>query len=382
MRELHPAVKLTQQLIQIDSQNPATGEKEIIRFIGDWLAEGGVPYRLQEVEKDRSNLIVEIKGGNKRPPIIFIAHTDTVPIGEGWQENPLGGEIRGGKIYGRGSADMKGGLAGALYAARMVHNERGLPGDLIVVASVDEEGPGMIGIKALLDAGIVGKDSLVISPEPTSLEIVRAHRGLVWYEIVTGGVSVHAGHAERGVDANHALAEVLSEIKTAVAALPFYHPLLKQPLVSIGQMRGGEKTNVVPNTARAEIDFRIVPPLTATLANRMIKSCAERAVKRVPGSTVIVSNLGLERAPIIIDENAQIIRHLTQSCRKVLGKDPAHAGYVAYTDAATVSLFTGNQNAICFGPGNLEQGHTLDEWAPVDEIEKCAEIFLALCKGE
>lgn len=381
--KLHPAVLLTQQLVQIDSQNPTTTEKEIIGFIGKLLSESGVPYELQEVQKDRSNLIAKIKGAQKRPPIVIVAHTDTVPIGEGWTEKPLGGEIRDGKLYGRGAADMKAGLAAALYAVcKAADQKEELPGDFIVIASVDEEGPGMAGIKALLDSGVIGKDSLVIAPEPTSLEVVRAHRGVMWYEIATKGVSAHGGHAQRGVDANHAMVEVLSEIKTAVAALPFYDSLLKQPLVSIGHMCGGEKTNVVPNNARAEIDFRIVPPLTAKDANKLINNCAQRAIGRVPGASVSVANLGMQREPILLEENAQIIQHLTRSFCKVMGKDPIHSGYVAYTDAAVVSLLTGNKTSICFGPGNLEQGHTLDEWAPVEEIEKCAEIFFELAKTE
>jgi len=277
---------------------------------------------------------------------------------------------------------MKSGLAASLYAARKAYEEKELPGDFIVIASIDEEGPGMAGIKALLDGGYVDKDSLVIAPEPTSLEVVRAHRGVMWYEIEAKGVSVHGGHADRGVDANHALVEILSEIKTAVAALPFYDPLLKQPLVSIGHMSGGEKTNVVPNKARAEIDFRIVPPFTSDTANELIKRCADRAVKRVPGASVCVSNLGMQRGPVLLDENAEIIQYLTKSFRKVMGKDPVHAGYVAYTDAAVVSLLTGNKTSICFGPGSLEQGHTIDEWVPVNEIGKCADIFYELAKSE
>ena len=382
MGNIHPAVSLTQSLIKIDSQNPTSTEKEIISFIADWLSGYGIPYELQEVQKNRSNLIVKIKGAARRPPVVIVAHTDTVPIGEGWKEKPLGGEIRDGKIYGRGASDMKSGLAAALYAAKMAFEEKELPGDFTVVASIDEEGPGMAGIKALLDAGYITKDSLVIAPEPTSLEIVRAHRGVMWYEITTKGVSAHGGHADRGVDANHAMVEILSEIKTAVAALPFYDSLLKQPLVSIGHMNGGEKTNVVPNSSRAEIDFRIVPPLTAEDANNIIKRCAERAVKRVPGASAAVANLGLQRGPILLDENAPIIQYLTKSYRKVMGKDPIHAGYVAYTDAAVVSLMTGNETSICFGPGNLEQGHTLDEWVTVEEIGKCADIFFELAKSE
>ena len=382
MGNLHPAVVLTQQLVQVDSQNPISTEKEIIDFIGNWLSEHGVPYELQEVQQDRSNLIVKIKGAGKRPPIIIIAHTDTVPIGDGWTEKPLAGEIKDGKLYGRGAADMKGGLAASLYAAKMAFAEKELPGDFIVVASVDEEGPGMSGIKALLDAGFVDKDSLIIAPEPTNLEVVRAHRGVMWYEVETRGVSVHGGHADQGVDANHAMVEVLSEMKTAVAALPYNDSLLKWPLISIGRMNGGEKTNVVPNYSRAEVDLRIVPPLTAKDANEILRKCAERAIQRVPGATVSVKNLGLQREPILLDEDISIIQHLTKSFRNIMGKEPTHAGYVAYTDAAVVSLMKGNKTAICFGPGSLEQGHTLDEWVPVDEIGKCADIFLALAKGE
>ena len=378
---MHPAVLLAQKLIQIDSQNPVSNEKAIISFIGEWLSEEGVPFQLQEVAENRSNLIVTAKGEGRRPPVILVAHTDTVPIGEGWTEEPLGGVIKDGRIYGRGAADMKTGLAAALYAARKAYGES-LPGDFIVVASVDEEGPGMAGIKALLDAGIVGKDSIVISPEPTSLEVVRAHRGVMWYELMAQGVSVHGGHADRGVDANHALVEALSEIKTAVAALPFYDPLLKGPLVTIGHMNGGEKTNVVPNYARAEVDLRIVPPLTADNANELMQRCADRALGRVPGASIEVKNLGLQRGPVLIDENAEIIQYLTKGYKKVMGDDPVHAGYVAYTDAAVVSLLTGNENSICFGPGSLEQGHTLDEWASVEEVEKCAEIFFELAKSE
>ena len=382
MPDLHLAVPLTQKLVQIDSQNPVSTEKAIIDFIGEWLSEDGVPYELQEVQPDRSNLIAKVEGAGKRPPIVLVAHTDTVPIGDGWTEKPLGGEVRDGKLYGRGAADMKSGLAAALFAVKKAHLQGGLPGDFVVVASIDEEGPGMAGIKALLDAGLVGKDSLVIAPEPTSLEVVRAHRGVMWYEIEAKGVSVHGGHADQGVDANHALVEILSEIKTAVAALPFYDPLLKGPLVSIGHMNGGEKTNVVPNFARAEIDFRIVPPLTADNANEIINRCADRAVKRVPGASAVVRNLGLQRGPILLAEDAEIIRYLSKSYQKVMGKDPVHAGYVAYTDAAVVSLLTGNETSICFGPGNLEQGHSLDEWVSVDEISKCADIFFELAMSE
>jgi len=375
MDQLHPAVKLASELIKISSENPTRLEKEIINFIADWLKKDNVPFELQEVSPGRNNLIARVKGEGKRPPITLIAHCDTVPVGEGWSVDPLGGIIQDGKLYGRGAADMKSGLAAALYAVKEANKAKSIPGDFVVVVSVDEEGPGMEGIRVLLDSNILDASSMVIAPEPTGLDIVRAHRGVMWYEITTYGKSSHGGHAERGIDANHALAEIICELKTAVQALPFDDPLLKQSLISVGKMNGGEKTNVVPNKARAEIDFRVVPPMNAEDANILVQKAVQRAVSRVPGAKAKVKNLGLQRPPVETPADAEVIQRLTKSYKAVMNKDPQHAGYVAYTDAAVVSLFLNNRNAICFGPGNLEQGHTIDEWAFIDEIEKCAEIF-------
>ena len=155
-----------------------------------------MPFELQEISPGRNNLITRVKGEGKRPPITLIAHCDTVPIGEGWSIDPLGGIIQDGKLYGRGAADMKSGVAAALYAVKEANKAESIPGDFVVVVSVDEEGPGMKGIRALLDSKMLDASSMVITPEPTSLNIVRAHRGLCGTN-TTYGKSSHGGHAER-----------------------------------------------------------------------------------------------------------------------------------------------------------------------------------------
>lgn len=381
MDKYHGAVQLTAELVKIDSTNPTGSESEVIGFIASWLDKEEITYELQEVETNRSNLIARVKGQGRRAPIVVIAHCDTVPLGEGWVHDPLGAEIVDGKMYGRGTSDMKAGVAAALYALKEVKNEA-LPGDFVVAVSVDEEGPSMKGIMKLIEDKVINKDTMVIAPEPTSLDIIRAHRGVMWYEITTHGKASHAGHAERGVDANHAMAEIICELKSAVNALPFDHQLLKKSLLSIGKMQGGNKTNVVPDKSVAEIDFRVVPPMDARDANELMRKAVSRAVAFVPNATAEIKNLGLERDPVETPSDAEVIRRITDSYTKIVGKPPVQDGYVAYTDAAVASWILGNKNSVCFGPGNLEQAHSIDEWASVKEIELCTEIFKDMALAE
>src|SRR5699024_21501 len=319
-----------------------------------------IPYELQEVEKDRNNIIAHLPGKGERDPLLIIAHCDTVPAGEGWVHGPFDADISDGKMYGRGAADMKSGLAAALYALKEASKEPELPGDFTVVVSVDEEGPGMKGVMKFIDSNFVDASTMTIAPEPTSLEIVRAHRGVIWYEIETYGRASHGGHADRGVDANHAMAEIISELKTVVNGLPFHHSLLKQTLLSIGKMQGGAKTNVVPDHSRAEIDFRIVPPLVAEDADRIINEAVSTALKRVQGARAEVNHYGLKRPPVETPDDANVIQLVQKGYEKLLIDEPVLAGYVAYTDAAVVTWKLENKNAICFGPGSLEQAHTID----------------------
>ncbi|PKM85483.1 MAG: hypothetical protein CVU86_01410 [Firmicutes bacterium HGW-Firmicutes-11] len=381
MSNYYGAVQLTAELVKIDSTNPTGNESEVISFIASWLDKEGISYELQEVETNRSNLIARVKGHGKRAPIVVIAHCDTVPLGEGWTHDPLGAEIEDGKMYGRGTSDMKAGVAAALYALKEVKNEM-LPGDFVVAVSVDEEGPSMKGIMKMIEDKVIDKYTMVIAPEPTSLDIIRAHRGVMWYEITTHGKASHAGHAERGVDANHAMAEIICELKSAVNALPFDHQLLKKSLLSIGKLQGGAKTNVVPDKAVAEIDFRVVPPMDARDANELVRKAVSRAITFVPNATVEIKNLGLERDPVETPSDAEVIQRITKSYTKVVGNPPVQDGYVAYTDAAVTSWILGNKNAVCFGPGNLEQAHSIDEWASVKEIELCSEIFIDMALTE
>lgn len=375
----HAAVSLTADLVKLNSENPVNDEGAVTDYITACLSDWKIDYKLQEVMPGRQNIIATVKGSGEKPPLFFIAHMDTVPVGEGWTKKPLEPTIEDGKLYGRGAADMKGGLAAALYAIKKVSEDAVVPpGDLIVVATVDEEGPGMLGAAKLIEEGMVPPDALVIAPEPSNLEIVRVHKGVIWYELIAHGKMSHGGNADRGVDANHAIAEAIVELKTVVAALPFEHELVGRAMVSIGNMQGGEKTNVVPAYSRAEIDLRVVPPFTAADANKLVNNAVSRAAERVKGSSITVNNLGLQRGPVETPEDSAVVRALKESYRALAGKEAGVAGFTAYTDAGLISLQMDHKNSVVFGPGSLQQAHSVDEWISVDQLILCAEIFARL----
>lgn len=375
----HEVVNLTAQLIKINSENPINDESEVVTFLTNKLDQWDISYMLHDVQKGRQNIIATLQGKRERPPLIYIAHMDTVPAGEGWTKKPFEPVIEEGKLFGRGACDMKGGLAAALHALKRV-KELAVepPGDLIVIATVDEEGPGMMGAAKLIEDGYIPQDSLVIAPEPSNLEIVRVHKGVIWYELIAYGKMSHGGNADRGIDANHALAEAIVELKSVVHAIPFEHDIVGKAMVSIGKISGGEKTNVVPAYARAEVDLRIIPPFTVDDANKMIAKAVNRAIARVPGSRIEVNNLGLQRGPVETPIESSVVQSLIKTHREVKGSDPGITGFTAYTDAGLISLQMKHKNSVVYGPGSLQQAHSIDEWIDIEQLTLCADIFTKL----
>ncbi|MHB8945623.1 MAG: M20 family metallopeptidase [Bacillota bacterium] len=391
-------VALTRQLIAINSENPGHTEAEVAAFVARWFKDNGITdVRVVEAAPGRPNVIARVpraggtdgagedKGaGQAPPPLAFIGHMDTVPVGSGWTVDPFAGVIRDGRLYGRGSADMKSGLAASMLAARNIAR-RGLPlkRDLLVCATADEEGTHMLGAVGLLDQGIVGKDTLIIAPDGTGMEVIVAHKGVMWFELVTHGKMSHAGSPEVGVDAVYGAAELIREIKRRFAGLPFKHPLTGGPTVTFSVIDGGVKTNVVPDRCRVEIDVRAVPPMTVKSVTELLRDVAATAPSVLSGLTAEVRQINIDRPPVESDLNSPVYGALTDACAAVLGARPEPSGLRGYTDASIVSFRTGNLDGFVFGCGSIRQAHTADEWASVDDIVATEKIFTkaaeALC---
>ena len=189
------AVELTRELVRLPSENPPATEQRVGEFVAQWLRRvPGVEVEVFEVQPGRSNVVGRLRSGSSAPAVAILAHMDTVPVGDGWSKDPFGGEIEHGRLYGRGSCDMKAGLACAMVALKRAAAQKSSPRrDILVCATVDEEGSHMLGGMDLIRHGIVDKDSFVVATEPTGLEIIIAHKGLVWLEVEAIGKLAHAG---------------------------------------------------------------------------------------------------------------------------------------------------------------------------------------------
>ncbi len=368
-------VGLTQALLRLRSENPTVTEKPIADFIADWFRRLPVEVIVDEAAPGRPNVVARLRGG-EGPALVYVAHVDTVPAGEGWSLDPFGGVLKDGRLYGRGAADMKGGLAATMLAMKQVV-EAGLKPkrDFLVCATVDEEGAKMLGAVRLVEKGLVGGDDFVVATEPTGLDLVVAHKGVMWYRIETRGKMSHAGTPHVGADANHGLAAALLALKQRFAELPYDHPLLGRASVTIGQMAGGVKTNVVPAQAWAEIDTRLVPPLTTAAAEQMVREVAAQVPQWVPDVHATVSVVTIDRPPVEASADSPIIAAFGEAFRQVTGKPINQCGFPAYTDAAIISALTGNRHCVLFGPGHMEQAHTVDEFVPAAEVETAAAVL-------
>ncbi|MFA5536835.1 MAG: M20 family metallopeptidase [Bacillota bacterium] len=371
-------VNLTGELVKIPSENPNGSEKAIGEYVFHWLQQQGVTAWKEQVEGDRFNVVARV--GNKgygSTALIWLAHMDTVPVGEGWTEDPFGGRIKAGRLYGRGSADMKGGLAAALVAIRdLALMGQMLKGELILLATVDEEGQEMKGAMTALKNGLVGKDSLLVAIEPSGLKLMPAHKGPNWYKITTRGKMAHAGKPDKGVDAIHAASQIMVSLKELIANLPYRDELLGPTTINLGRINGGLKTNIVPHYCEAEVDMRVTFPMSIEEADSLVDRALEIGLAKVSGAKATWERLGLKRKPLKMPADSPLLLGFQAAVKEVVG-DFEIAGFPAYTDAAILAATVGSPHCLTFGPGYLDQAHAVDEYVPVEQLQAAVAVLKA-----
>lgn len=405
MEQEQTAVKLTQQLVQIDSTNPGKGEEGMEEFLLSFaknLKNDYVAVQTEEVLPGRHNVMLSLPGNETEAELVFICHMDTVPVGSGWKEEPFSGEIREGRIYGRGACDMKSGFACALSAfqsAAELYREGRMPNrTLKLIGTVDEEG-NMAGVEKAIQAGWVTKDSLVLDLEPTNGELQAAHKGRVWFEMTVEGTTAHAATPWKGADAIAAMAEVISFIRKEFAKLAS-HPKMGASTVSFGRISGGNQPYVVSEQCTVTVDMRLAPPYTSKDAEEIVKraiqyaqaeicdvysgeregiSRTENTEKEKPKLRVIYHITG-DRPFIEMDENSELLRRLLDSCEKTIGYRAKTGIFPGYTDTAVIAGKLGNRNCMSYGPGDLELAHKPDESVPIDDILRCEKVLKELVK--
>lgn len=374
--DLSEVLYLTRELVRIPSENPTGTELKVGEYVFNWLKKQGVEVRKEAVEEGRFNVIARISGGNRyTPSLVWLAHLDTVPAGDGWRMDPFGGDIIEGRLYGRGSADMKGGLAAAMVALRdLVQRGEKPNGNLILLATIDEEGEKMKGAMAAFKNGWVNKDSYLVAVEPSGLKVLPAHKGPNWYKIGATGKMAHAGMPKQGVDAIHAMCETLISLKRLVEQLSYDDELLGPTTINLGRIDGGLKTNIVPPYCEAEVDMRVTYPMTVEEADAIIANALANGLTQIPNAKLSWERLGLKRPPLKMPDASPLRGAFLKAVKRVVGKVEI-AGFPAYTDAAILASLTGTPHCLTFGPGYLEQAHAADEFVPTEHLQLAVEVL-------
>ena len=380
-------------LVRIDSQNPGALEADCAAWVRHRLERGtgpggavpggavpggtvpggtGLRVRDYPTAQGRPNLVTAVPGAGRAGRLVLVAHMDTVPVGEQWTADPLGGEIRDGAVWGRGTADMKAGLAVAIGLMESLAAGPPPPGEVVLCVTSDEEGADMSGIHALVAAGVVGPDDQVLALEPTGLRLRLAQVGLRWLEVEVHGRMAHGGRAHRdGIDAVYLAALIAAEVKRRVPELAGQHELLGPPRVTCSGIRGGVAANVVPPSCTLTLDIRVVPPATPRDAELLVEEVSAEVCARFPGSRRVLRPLGVARPAVVADEQCPLVRGLRAAFAAETGRpleQGGEDGHEAYTDASMVSALTGSRSCTVWGPGHPSQAHVADEHVTLSDL--------------
>ncbi len=369
------SVALTKALVAIDSQNPSLvaggpGEANVARALGDVLREWGFVVELQEIAPGRLNVVARIGRSGGRS-LMFNGHLDVVGVA-GMTHPPFDPAEQQGRIYGRGAADMKAGIA-SMCAAAARAADQAVTGEVVIAAVCDEEFTS-IGTRGLIERG-VRADAAIVT-EPTQLAIMPAHKGFVWIEASFVGRAAHGSRYDIGVDAiRHAglfLAELDRYEKKTLPARN--HPLLGRPSVHAATISGGSGMSTYPDRCELAIERRTIPGETTEQVRLEIEELWDRV--RLADSTLEGGvRVTMEQQPSDVSTSAPIVLTLGQSLANV-GVREKMAGMTAWTDAALLNA--AGIPAICFGPGDISLAHAAEEYVPVEEIEAATRVLTDL----
>lgn len=364
---------LLARLVRINSINPffsegKTNEREIAGSVANELRGFGARVEIHEPQPGRASVLGTLPGRGNGRSLVLYAHMDTVGIG-GMAE-PFSGEVRDGRLYGRGSYDMKGGLAACLAAARAIA-ESGVPlaGDLHVLGVADEE----VASLGLIDLLTFFRPDAAIVTEPTELDLCLAHKGFIWIEVETEGRAAHGSRFDLGVDANLRMGRFLGrldELERELRGRPG-HPLVGPPSLHAGTLRGGTAPSIYAAHCRLEVERRTVPGETEAGCVAELQALADELAAADPTFRARVRPT-LTRPAFEVAADAPIVQAVTAAASSVLGRTPATLGHTFWMDA---SLFAeaGVETVVIGAHGT--GAHADEEWVDVQSVVQLAEIL-------
>ena len=373
---MQPLPRLLADLVAIPSVNPMGRpidqpiylEDRVTAYLEECFRELHVPYERQVVQPRRENIVATFEPAEPTCTLVWEVHQDTVPV-DAMTIDPFGGEVRDGRVYGRGACDVKGSMAVMLAVfERLWQSKPPTACNLILACTVDEEHT-FLGVQELMRRGMAV--SMAVVAEPTTLKIVDAHKGVARWKVNAVGLACHSSRPEDGINAIYAMGEVLRLTQRYANGLASRepHPRLGAATLSVGRIEGGVSVNTVPDSCTIEIDRRLLPGESAEAAH------AEYAAAIASCGTVRCGPLWLDCPALDPTHAGPAIAALGRAIAAIRGSYEVIAVPFG-TDASTIS----NRGipTVVFGPGDIAQAHTKDEWIAVDQMVEAEAILWEL----
>jgi acetylornithine deacetylase/succinyl-diaminopimelate desuccinylase family protein len=368
-------------MVRIPSENPPGDEREVAKLLHEKFDELGFKVQEYEVASKRVNVEATLRGKGGGRSILFNGHTDVVPAGprELWSKDPFGADFDGSRIWGRGTADMKGALGSMFVALQALTELRAeMSGDVLVHAVADEEA-NSLGTKYMVEKKIAKADFAVVgegSVANDSIYIRPAVRGICWITLRTKGKAAHASNPAKGVNAVLGMSKLLLALQSL--SLPHKpHKILPAPTISPGTMiRGGIKTNIIPPECFAEIDIRNVPGMQEVDVISAVNGVIQKIQQENPGITAEIINVNWG-APAELPEGHELLDVAGRAVKQVTNAEPKLKGGYGTNDSRLLINQAGIPTLCGFGPGDdaLGNAHAPDENVSLESLVKFSKIY-------
>jgi succinyl-diaminopimelate desuccinylase len=371
-------VQLASDLICFPSVNPPGNERAPAEYLAKRMEDLGLEVELQMLEEHRANVIGRIPGAGCGH-LVLSGHLDVVPPGEQrWERDPFGGEVSDGRIYGRGSCDMKGSVAAMVGAVAALQSEGFHPkGDVIIAASAGEEA-GMMGAKAMVERRSLEGAAFLVVGEPTGLDVFIGEKGLCWLKIRALGRTAHGAMPWQGVNAVSYMARLITRLEP----YPFSFTeseLLGKPSLSPNIIRGGNSANVVPDVCELNLDMRTVPSQSHEALIQEVRDLAESVAADFDPEIRVEIDIDLEKPGLETDAQDPLVDAVVASVTAVRGVRPTVSGVMYGTDAAYLGPGFRVPMVIC-GPGGIDMLHQPNEFVEIEQLMQGAEIYADLAR--
>jgi succinyl-diaminopimelate desuccinylase len=374
-------IDFTRRLVRIPSVNqPGQGEAPVVREVVQLARSWGWNPAVEEVAPGRPNCIIRLDGGLPGRVLLFEGHTDVVTPGdpEDWTHDPFGAEVVGDRIYGRGAADMKGGLAAMLFATRAIQGAGPFPGTIVLGVLCDEE-EMMIGVQDFIARGHArGIDGAIVC-EPEAGEICTTQKGAIRLRIDFEGAMAHGAMPHQGrnpITAALQLIDEMTEIEAAYQADPGEHAELGLTYLTPTHITAGSlpQLNVIPAGALLTLDIRTVPGVDHHQLLGKVGAAADRVTQAtgVDLTTTVLVN----RPPTTTPHDDPIVQAVAAAHTEVTGTDPVYGGVPGTTDG-TILWRDAGLPVVVYGPGGKWIAHQADEYVEISDLRRHAEVYVA-----